>query len=180
MSMKTVKKNSPIFKLERSSAIVLLLFGMCCLVFGTEEKKTMKPQKKMNFYGRELPVFKCGLHTHSTVSDGSFTPAEVIRKYARAGYDVLAFTDHRKPNPVSTYDGLGMTLISGMEIHPRGPRNLTWHLLALGIPEDFPGKYRTGCGRCGGQSRRHHLLCPSLLEHLHFAGYFRIEGADRH
>ena len=144
MPMKTIKKISPIFKLGRVSAVVMLLIGLGCLVFGAEEKKTMKTQKKMNFYGRELPVFKCGLHTHSTVSDGSFTPAQVIRKYARAGYDVLAFTDHRKPNPVSTYDGLGMTLISGMEIHPRGPRNLTWHLLALGIPEDFPGKYRTG------------------------------------
>ena len=138
--LKVAKKNRFVWR----SAIVLLLVGMGCLVFGAEEKKAMQLQKKMDFYGQVLPVFKCGLHTHSTVSDGSFKPEEVIQKYARAGYDVLAFTDHRKPNPVSTYDGQGMTLISGMEIHPRGPRGLTWHLLALGIPEDFPGKYSTG------------------------------------
>ena len=100
--------------------------------------------KTMQFYGRELPVFKSALHIHSNVSDGSFTPDEVIRLYREKGFDVLAFTDHHKPNPVSTYDGHGMTLISGMEIHPIGPRGVQWHLLALGVPEDFPGKYPTG------------------------------------
>ena len=47
----------------------------------------------MNFYGTELPVFKSALHIHSTVSDGDFTPDEVIKRYAEAGFDVLAFTD---------------------------------------------------------------------------------------
>lgn len=100
--------------------------------------------KKINFYGRELPVFKSALHTHSTLSDGDFSPDEVIRLYKEAGFDVLAFTDHRKANPVSTYDGLGMTLLSGIELHPTGPRGALWHLLGLGVPEDFPGKYATG------------------------------------
>ena len=68
----------------------------------------------MNFYGTELPVFKSALHIHSTVSDGDFTPDEVIKRYAGAGFDVLAFTDHHTTNPVSTYDGQGMTLISGI------------------------------------------------------------------
>ena len=81
--------------------------------------------KKISFYGKELPVFKSSLHIHSTVSDGSFSPDEVIKLYAEAGYDVLAFTDHYKTNPVSTYDGRGMTLISGAEIHPVGPRNVS-------------------------------------------------------
>lgn len=98
----------------------------------------------MNFYGRELPVFKSALHIHTTVSDGDFTPDEVISRYARAGFDVLAFTDHHTTNPVSTYDGRGMTLLSGIEIHPKGPRDVLWHLLALGVPEDLPGRYESG------------------------------------
>ena len=126
-----------------NSAIVLILGVLLGATLHAGEI-TMKTKRTMNFYGKELSVFKCNLHTHSTVSDGDFKPSEVIRKYAEHGYDVLAFTDHRKPNPVSTYDGMGMTIISGMEIHPKGPRNLLWHLLALGIPEDFPGEYRTG------------------------------------
>ena len=103
-----------------------------------------KQMKSIDFYGKTLPVFKSALHIHSTVSDGDFQPEEVIRLYAEAGFDVLAFTDHHKANPVSTYDGQGMTLLSGIELHPTGPRGALWHLLALGVPEDFPGRYATG------------------------------------
>ncbi|MBO4512833.1 MAG: CehA/McbA family metallohydrolase [Victivallales bacterium] len=92
----------------------------------------------VNYYGQQLKAYRASLHTHSTISDGQFTPAEVIKLYADEGYDILAFTDHSLPNPVSTYDSRGMTLISGMEMHPMGPRGENWHLLALGLPEDFP------------------------------------------
>ena len=91
----------------------------------------------MNFFGQELNEYKAALHTHSTVSDGRMEPDKVIQVYADAGYDVLAFTDHRKANPVSTYNSRGMTLISGMELHPEGPRGIMWHVLGLGLPEDF-------------------------------------------
>lgn len=91
----------------------------------------------MNYFGRELNEYKANLHTHSTISDGSMEPAKVIQVYADAGYDVLAFTDHKKTNPVSTYDNRGMTLLSGMELHPTGPRDIMWHILGLGVPEDF-------------------------------------------
>lgn len=91
----------------------------------------------MNYYGKEREPLKANLHTHTVNSDGRFTAAEVIKLYADEGYDVLAFTDHRVSNPVSTYDSMGMTLISGMEVHPQGPRGIPWHLLALGTPEDF-------------------------------------------
>ena len=91
----------------------------------------------MNFFGQELNEYKASLHTHSTTSDGRMEPDKVIQVYADAGYDVLAFTDHRKANPVSTYNSRGMTLISGMELHPEGPRGIMWHILGLGVPEDF-------------------------------------------
>ncbi len=34
------------------------------------------------------------LHTHSTASDGTDTPAQLVRKAATAGLDVVALTDH--------------------------------------------------------------------------------------
>ncbi len=37
------------------------------------------------------------LHTHSTRSDGTFAPAEVIRLGAERDLDVVALTDHRAP-----------------------------------------------------------------------------------
>lgn len=38
--------------------------------------------------------FKASLHTHSTVSDGKLTPEEVKKYYKKAGYSILALTDH--------------------------------------------------------------------------------------
>ena len=98
----------------------------------------------MDVYGRRLHSYKANLHTHSTLSDGEFPPQEVIRLYREHGYSVLAFTDHRKTNPVSGYDGSGLTLLSGIELHPNGPRGIRWHLLALGVPESFPGEFESG------------------------------------
>ena len=34
------------------------------------------------------------LHTHSLASDGTLSPAEVVRAAADAGLDVVALTDH--------------------------------------------------------------------------------------
>ena len=41
--------------------------------------------------------YKINLHCHSTRSDGRISYEEVLAAYARAGYDMLAVTDHRKP-----------------------------------------------------------------------------------
>lgn len=98
---------------------------------------------EMEFYGEKYRVFKAALHTHSTVSeDGILTPAQLIDLYRAKGYDVLAFTDHRFTNPVETYDGRGLVLIPGMEIHPeRKYRGEYWHLLTLGLPKGFPLRF---------------------------------------
>ena len=68
----------------------------------------------IDYYGRKLNAYKSALHSHSTVSDGRFTPFEMIDMYAKQGYQIYAFTDHHKTNPVSTYDGKGMFLLSGI------------------------------------------------------------------
>jgi hypothetical protein len=36
----------------------------------------------------------CELHAHTTWSDGVLTPAQLVDLYGRAGFDVLAITDH--------------------------------------------------------------------------------------
>lgn len=98
--------------------------------------------KKMIFQkagnaAEERIVLKASLHTHTTNSDGKFTPAQIIDMYKDAGYDVINFSDHSTVNKVSDYDGKGMTLISGIELHPMGPRGIRWHILAIGVKEDF-------------------------------------------
>ena len=41
-----------------------------------------------------MPVRFVDLHTHTTASDGTDSPAEVVRKAARLGLAAVAITDH--------------------------------------------------------------------------------------
>ena len=50
------------------------------------------------------------LHTHSSVSDGTDTPAELVDKARAAGLDVVALTDH------DTFDGLDDAVAAGEQI----------------------------------------------------------------
>ena len=43
--------------------------------------------------------YKAALHAHTTQSDGSQTPADVIDRYNALGYKVLALTDHDSYGP---------------------------------------------------------------------------------
>jgi predicted metal-dependent phosphoesterase TrpH len=60
------------------------------------------------------------LHTHSTASDGTMTPAEVVEAAVEAGLDVLALTDHDVADgweeAARTARAVGQTFIPGMEI----------------------------------------------------------------
>ena len=94
--------------------------------------------QKPGLAAEERMVLRANLHTHTTNSDGQFTPEQIIDMYSKKGYDVLNFSDHEVLNKVSTYDGKGMTLISGIELHPFSHRGSRWHILAIGVPEDFP------------------------------------------
>jgi predicted metal-dependent phosphoesterase TrpH len=42
----------------------------------------------------KLPPLLCELHAHTTWSDGALAPRELCDLYGRAGFDVLAITDH--------------------------------------------------------------------------------------
>lgn len=62
------------------------------------------------------------LHTHSTASDGTLTPAELVRAAAEAGLDVVALTDHdTTAGWAPALDALppGLVLVPGAEISCR-------------------------------------------------------------
>ena len=59
------------------------------------------------------------LHVHSSASDGTDPPAEVIRRAAAAGADVIALTDHDTAAGWAEAENAcpdGLTLIPGMEL----------------------------------------------------------------
>lgn len=82
------------------------------------------------------------LHTHSTESDGTDTPAELVAKAAAAGLDVVALTDHdttagwaEAERAVRERTGPGrFRLVPGAELSCSCPdgrgRSITVHLLA--------------------------------------------------
>jgi predicted metal-dependent phosphoesterase TrpH len=62
------------------------------------------------------------LHTHSTASDGTDTPAELMRNAAAAGLDVVALTDHdttRGHAEATAAVPAGLTLVTGAELSCR-------------------------------------------------------------
>jgi 3',5'-nucleoside bisphosphate phosphatase len=62
------------------------------------------------------------LHTHSTASDGTMTPAELVEAAATAGLDVVALTDHDTTAgwaPATAALPPGLTLVRGAELSCR-------------------------------------------------------------
>ena len=82
------------------------------------------------------------LHTHSSVSDGTDTPSELVGNARAAGLDVVGLTDH------DTFDGLdeaaaegerlGVDVVRGMELSC-SRRGSSVHVLAYGADPASPG-----------------------------------------
>ncbi|WP_133512461.1 PHP domain-containing protein [Candidatus Thiosymbion oneisti] len=79
---------------------------------------------------------KYDLHTHSTASDGTLTPPELVALAAAKGVEVLALTDHDTLEGLASArtaaDAAGLILSPGVEI------SVTWggrtiHIIGLGI-----------------------------------------------
>jgi hypothetical protein len=86
------------------------------------------------------------LHGHSTASDGAISPAEACARYRAAGYDFVALTDHFLADfgfPVTDtrpFRGDGFATLLGAELHaPATSLGELWHIVAVGLPPDFPG-----------------------------------------
>ncbi|MDR0685097.1 MAG: PHP domain-containing protein [Spirochaetaceae bacterium] len=90
------------------------------------------------------------LHTHSSASDGNFSPSELVRAAHAAGIHTIALTDHDTIDGIPEAGGeavrLGINLIPGTEIDidwkcKAGGRrhNREFHLLGLGLKSPSPG-----------------------------------------
>ncbi|MVO83296.1 PHP domain-containing protein [Streptomyces sp. p1417] len=80
------------------------------------------------------------LHTHSTASDGTDTPAELVRNAATAGLDVIALTDHDTTRGHAQAIAAlppGLTLVTGAELSCRLD-GVGMHMLAYLFDPDEP------------------------------------------
>lgn len=78
---------------------------------------------------------KIDLHTHTTASDGTLEPHELVDKALTLGFDAIAITDHDTIDGVSPAcmraQDTGLTVIPGIELGAEHSGEL--HILGLGI-----------------------------------------------
>lgn len=80
------------------------------------------------------------LHLHSTKSDGTLTPAELIQHAAKKKLKVVSLTDH--DTLAGLYDAsheakqLGLTFIPGVEISAKSPSG-SLHILGYGVHDTY-------------------------------------------
>lgn len=87
-------------------------------------------------------MLQVDLHSHSTISDGSLTPTELVRHAAAQGVKVLALTDHDDVTGLgearAAAEEAGIVLIGGVEI------SVTWnrhnlHIVGLRVDPSHAG-----------------------------------------
>ncbi|MBK5967754.1 MULTISPECIES: PHP domain-containing protein [Thiorhodovibrio] len=140
------------------------------------------------------------LHTHSTASDGTLTPTQLVRRAADAGVTVLALTDH------DTLAGIdearraaaecALHLVAGVEI------SVTWHsqtvhILGLDVATEDPtlnaglnnlrdfrrwraeeiGRRLDKVGYAGAFEGAKALSNGRLIGRMHFARFLTARGA---
>lgn len=110
------------------------------------------------------------LHLHTTYSDGTLTPVEVVEAAAARGVTLLAITDHDEVDGVAPAQTCarrcGVTVVSGVEINTEvGKEDI--HILGYGFPPDSP-VLRDGLSllRASRLTRLHRML-----ERLESIGY---------
>ena len=100
-------------------------------------------KRQQAFIGTET-MLKGGLHCHTTRSDGSGDPADVIRLHHANGYDFLAITDHRYYNYENFAPEVPITIIPGMEFDNTFERDhgfRCFHTVCLGPSKEDGNGY---------------------------------------
>ena len=101
------------------------------------------------------------LHTHSTASDGQYSPGELVRLAKERGMDVLALTDHDTLEGLTEAgnagEALGLRVLPGVELGAAEYENL--HILGY-CASTGPSALTELCGRfkAGRDERKFRIL----------------------
>ena len=119
------------------------------------------------------------LHTHSTASDGSYSPTELVALAKNRGLSVLALTDHdtvmglEEAEKAAKKAGIGF--IPGIELDINSISG-EFHLLGLGIDRLNPA-FRDGVAALAGRRVERNLEILKRMEELNIkAAYEEIQA----
>lgn len=105
------------------------------------------------------------LHTHSTASDGSLAPAELVRQAAREGITILALTDHDTTAGLAEAEAeagrLGLEFVRGCELSSHTPYGHA-DFIGLWLPEQSPLFEEKLAWMREARSRRNEVMLDKL------------------
>ena len=108
------------------------------------------------------------LHCHSTASDGTLPPAEVVRLARKSGLTALALTDHDTVAGVAEAAAeaanLGLAFLPGIEISAEMPAPGTLHLLGYGVDPTSPALVEMTRQLIEGRDNRNPKMVAKLNE----------------
>lgn len=118
-------------------------------------------------YLEELAVELIDLHAHSTASDGSLTPTELVRHARRLGLRAIALTDHDtiagNEEAARAGEELGIELVPGVEMSSHYPTG-TMHVLGYYIDFRNSGLNEELARLQEVRSERNRLIAAKLKE----------------
>ena len=108
------------------------------------------------------------LHCHSTASDGTLAPAEVVRLARDSGLAGLALTDHDTVGGVAEAEAeagrLGLAFLTGIEISCEYPHPGTMHILGYGVDPQNPALRDLTAALLAGRDDRNPKIIKRLQE----------------
>lgn len=123
------------------------------------------------------------LHTHSTASDGTDTPAELVRNAAAAGLDVVALTDHDTVGGYAEAEKAlreltaPLTLVTGAELSCRF-EGVSLHMLAYLFDPREPELHRERELVRDDREPRARAMVAKLIEHGAPVTWKRVSEID--
>ncbi|MEM7808040.1 MAG: PHP domain-containing protein [Planctomycetota bacterium] len=155
----------------------------------TPMPKVAQPVRRNGNGTSSIPLY-VDLHTHTTASDGTDSPAGLIRRAKAAGLSAVAITDHDTvaglPEAAAEARRLGIEFLPGIEISAAYPRPGVMHLLGYGFDPNDAGLRRLTAHLQDARHERNEFLVTKLrsvgievtFEELHEIARGRNGGAD--
>jgi predicted metal-dependent phosphoesterase TrpH len=128
-------KRRNFFKLAGISAVSIMVPN----IFAHEAKGDVTNKKTLtNPFETKGKWYKAALHVHTNNSDGDVDVTTRIKQYRDIGFDVVAITDHRKTNDLSSFTAREFLALSSIEFHPKTYSGApAHHFLGLGLPHPY-------------------------------------------
>lgn len=107
------------------------------------------------------------LHTHTTASDGTMSPTELVKLAADIGLEAIAITDHDTfqgvPEALEAGRKYGVEVIPGTELSLESPEGAGWiHMVGLWLPEEAPELQKALDWVIEGRANRNHEIVDKL------------------